>query len=151
MKLIKQIHNTWAPGLGSVMSLHKKQGGRRGRMNFTERAHVFSTPNVTFWNQPEDFLATDSRKKLNEDVTKVCTLKKNKDSLKRKEILTLQYYGEADNVFYLDTTLQIQCFFTAFFSVHTTKTCFEGSISWENTVQLQFLNKIKMPILFTLL
>lgn len=63
-------------------------------------------------------------KKLNEDVTKVCTLKKI-----RKEILTVEYYGEADNVFYLDITLQIQCFFTAFFSVHTTKTCFEGSIS----------------------
>lgn len=62
MKLIKQIHNTWVAGLGSFMSLHKKQGGRRGRMNFTERAHVFSTPNVTFWNQPEDFLATDSIK-----------------------------------------------------------------------------------------
>lgn len=28
MKLIKQIHNTWAPNmtLGSCMSLHKKQG-----------------------------------------------------------------------------------------------------------------------------
>lgn len=49
-------------GFLHVIAQKTGEEGRRGRMNFTERAHVFSTPNVTFWKRPEDFLATDYSK-----------------------------------------------------------------------------------------
>ena len=117
--------------------------GRRGRMNFTERAHVFSTPNVTFLNtaggfsSPQITVKTQLWGSYSVRTENIRTFKWFFLKMTSFEIFTFKYWWFCYKFNVFQKT-------SSSFSVSTQrqkgqrKCSVRGEILLENTVQLKF-------------